>query len=240
MNVRQLDRHNRTRGQHQRQSYKGLGCQKVKPEPASDRTGSEQCLRREAREKARAGDYNAAIAILTCLIDRNPADAANYNNRGLFYFQSGQVEKAIADYNMALQLNPRLDSAYNNRANYYAAVGKLVEAISDYERAIDLNFGNIRARINQGITFRQLGLYELALESFDFALILGDRLCDHIYAERGRTYHLQGDWNSAIADYRRVLFELPTSEIDLRLRLRVETWFNDLLQLTESLNEFDS
>lgn len=240
MNARQLDCQDRTSDQHQNRSHnsKGLGCQEVKAVSGGSQTVSEPCLRREAREKARAGDYNAAIAILTRLIDRNPTDAANYNNRGLIYFQSGQMEQAIADYNTALQLNPHLDSAYNNRANYYAALGKLVEAISDYEQAIDLNFGNIRARINQGITFRQLGLYELALENFDFALILGNQLAGQIYAERGRTYHLKGDWNTAIADYRRALIELPTSDLDLRLRLRVETWLNDLIQLTESLDEF--
>lgn len=197
----------------------------------------ERCLRRSAREKAQQGDYATAVVILTRLIDRHPADAVNYNNRGLIYFQSGQMEKAIADYNTALQLNPHLDSAYNNRANYYASLGQLVEAIADYEQAIDLNFGNIRARINQGITFRQMGLYELAIENFDFALVLGKHLIGHIYAERGRTYHLQGEWNSAIADYRRALKELPSSDLDLRLRSRVETWLNELLQLAASLGE---
>lgn len=198
----------------------------------------EKCLRSSAREKAQQGDYAAAVVILTRLIDSHPTDAVNYNNRGLIYFQSGQMEKALADYNTALQLNPHLDSAYNNRANYYASLGQLVEAITDYEQAIDLNFGNIRARINQGITFRQLGLYELAVETFDFALVLGNRLIGHIYAERGRTYHLQGEWNSAIADYRRALIELPSDELALRLRSRVETWLNDLLQLAESLEDY--
>jgi tetratricopeptide (TPR) repeat protein len=190
---------------------------------------STQNLRASANRKAKQGDYKGAIALLTQLISRNPADAVSYNNRGLVYFQTGQREKALADYNRALQLNPELDSAYNNRANYYASSGHLAEALADYEQALDLNPGNVRTWINQGITFRELGLYDLALENLDMALILGC-LEGHIYAERGRTYHLRGDWNCAIADYQRALQELPQSGTSGRLRQKIATWINHLLE----------
>ncbi|HEY9635196.1 MAG TPA: tetratricopeptide repeat protein [Coleofasciculaceae cyanobacterium] len=190
---------------------------------------SDQSLHAAANRKVKQGDYTGAIALLTQLINRNPADAVSYNNRGLIYFQSGQREKALADYNRALQLNPELDSAYNNRANYYAYSGRLAEALADYEQALDLNPGNIRTWINQGITFRELGLYDLAIENLDMALILGC-LEGHIYAERGRTYHLRGDWNCAIADYQRALKELPISGTSDRLRHKVETWMSQLLK----------
>jgi len=42
------------------------------------------------------------------LIDRHPHNAINYNNRGLVYFQSSQLNQALADYNTAIQLNPHL------------------------------------------------------------------------------------------------------------------------------------
>ena len=190
---------------------------------------STQSLRASAHRKAKQGDYTAAIALFTQLISRNPSSAADYNNRGLIYFQTGQREKAYADYNRALQINPELDYAYNNRTNYYASVGQLAEALADYEQALDLNPGNIRTWINQGITFRELGLYDLALENFDMALILGC-LESHIYAERGRAYHLRGDWNCAIADYQRALTELPPSGASGRLRRKVEMWMNQLLR----------
>ena len=181
-------------------------------------------FRKIARQKAERGNYTEAIAILTCLIDRHPNDANDYNNRGLIYFQSGELESALADYNKAIQLNPNLAGAYNNRANYYAERGKLIEAIDDYDRAIDLNPVHVRAWINQGITFRQLGLYDRAIENFDFAVRLG-QLKAHILAERGRTYHLMGDWNYAIADYRRALESLALGS----RRQQVENWLNELL-----------
>jgi tetratricopeptide (TPR) repeat protein len=74
-----------------------------------------------------------------------------------------------------------------------------------------------------------LGLYDLALENLDMALILGG-LEDHIFGERGRTYELRGDWNCAIADYQRALNIVPRSEAASRLRCKVQTWMNQLLE----------
>lgn len=194
-------------------------------------------LRQQALGEAQRGHYGEAIAMLNQLIRRHPNSATDYNNRGLVYFKSGQFEAAFCDYNRALEINPRLDSAYNNRANYHAAMGNLLEAIQDYDTAIDLNPGNIRAWINQGITFRDLEMYDRAIDSFDLALCIG-RLEGHIYAERGRTYHLWGDWNCAVADYQRALDYLPETNHSLpdqstRLCLQVKSWLSELFAPVE-------
>ncbi|MBO3457182.1 tetratricopeptide repeat protein [Aetokthonos hydrillicola Thurmond2011] len=193
----------------------------------------DSCLRSYALKAASQGDYSKAIAILNQLINRHPHNAIDYNNRGLIYFQCGELQKAFCDYNTALKLDPRLASAYNNRGNYYAACGKLDSALADYDQALDLNPSYVRAWINRGITLRDLGQYEEAIDNFDIALLFG-QLEGHILAERGRTYHLWGDWNFAIADYRRALTQLPLpnpkkEDPSCRLRLRVENWLNDLL-----------
>ena len=191
------------------------------------------CLRSSAWAKAQQGYYTEALTLLSQLINRHPHNAIDYNNRGLIYFQSGQLDQAIADYNRALQLNPRLASVYNNRANYYVACGWLAAAIADYDQAIDLNPSYVRAWINRGITFRDLARYDQAIENFDIALLLG-QLKGNIYAERGRTYHLWGDWNCCMADYRRALTYLSAKDAtspaqSVRLRFQVETWLNQLL-----------
>ncbi|SRR5579883_98706 len=203
-------------------------------------------IRQQAFSEIQQGNHEAAIDLLSLLIERNPTSVSDYNNRGLLYFQNGQFTRALADYNKALELNPRLAKVYNNRANCHASMGQLVEALFDYETALDLNPANIRARINQGITFRELEMYEQAIENFDLALqfshmISGADLTEstttmrgHIYAHRGRTSHLSGDWNYAIADYHRALTALPStpaSSLDAsqRLQTQIKTWLNDLL-----------
>lgn len=195
---------------------------------------SDRCLRSVGREQAAQGNYSDAIALLSHLIDRHPDNAIDYNNRGLIYFQSGQLLSALADYDKAIELNPQLASAYNNRANFYAASGHLTAALFDYDRALDLNPSYARGWINRGITLRDLGRYEEAIANFDIAAVLG-QLQGNIYAERGRTYHLWGDWNLAIADYQRALTYLDRQEIfscdpaSHRLRLQVESWLTQLL-----------
>ncbi|MGF1534983.1 MAG: tetratricopeptide repeat protein [Elainellaceae cyanobacterium] len=189
--------------------------------------------RQRALEEARKGNNITAIALFTHLIAVNPNSATDYNNRGLVYFQSSLMEQAIADYNKAIELNPLLDRVYNNRANYYAHRGQLTEAIHDYETAIDLNPHNVRAWINQGITFREMQHYDQALHCFEVALNFRT-LEGHIYAERGRTRHLHGDWNCAVADYYQALQHLPLSCETLnrrscRLRLQVISWLDELL-----------
>jgi tetratricopeptide (TPR) repeat protein len=203
----------------------------------------EAILRQRALAEAQQGNHAEAIELFSYLIESNPNNANYYSNRGLVYFQSGQAAAAIADYNRAIELNPRLDSAYNNRANYYAAQGKFLEAILDYDVALDLNPANVRAWINQGITFRELDMYDQALESFDLALCLG-KLEGHVHAERGRTYHLRGDWNCAICEYNRALEKLaqPSANYDnaaLKLYFQVETWLDDLLQPLRTGDELD-
>ena len=184
---------------------------------------TEQRLKNCVKAKANQGDYVVAIALLDQLIALRPNHAVNYNNRGLMYFRNNQIIEALCDLSLALEINPHLDSAYNNRANCHAAQGDLPEAIADYDLALDLNPGNIRAWINQGIAFRELELYELGLENFDIALLIGDALEDRIYAERGRTYHLRGDWNCAISDYQTALNILTSKPDEVNYFYRVQS-----------------
>ena len=192
-------------------------------------------LRACALKSAQNGDYTDAITLLSQLISRHPQNAVDYNNRGLIYFQSGNRHKAFCDYNMALQLNPKLASAYNNRANYYAACGEFAAAIADYDRALDLNPTYVRGWINRAITLRELGQYAEAIENLEIALLFG-QLESHILAERGRTYHLWGDWNYAIADYQRALIGLNVETGNQQsqyntssLGLQVKSWLNELM-----------
>ncbi|MFM2311936.1 MAG: hypothetical protein RLZZ04_1212 [Cyanobacteriota bacterium] len=189
----------------------------------------EQQLKNCVKAKANQGDYVVAIALLDQLIALRPDNAVHYNNRGLMHFRNNQIIEALCDLSLALEINPQLDSAYNNRANCYAAQGDLGEAIADYDLALDLNPANLRAWVNQGIAFRELELFELSLENFDIALLIGNALQERIYAERGRTYHLRGDWNCAVADYQSALNILSNKPDGVNYFYKVQDWLNELL-----------
>ncbi len=69
-----------------------------------------------------------------------------------------------------------------------------------------MNPRHVWARINQGITERELGKFEQAIENFEVALLF-KQLESYLWAEKGRTYHFWGEWNCA-TDYHRALTQL--------------------------------
>lgn len=192
---------------------------------------SEDSLQHLTQEAVRQRRYSGALMLLDHLIERCPQQASYYNNRGLVYLWCHHYVEALADFDRALQRDPQLDQAYNNRATAYAALGSLTLAIPDYERTLAINPFNTRARINLGVTWRDLGQFEQALLCFDEATLFY-QLSEHIYAERGRTYHLRGDWNCALADYYRSLgglATLPPTPTLAALQQRVQRWIDELL-----------
>lgn len=173
-------------------------------------------------------NYKRAIDLLTYLITQEPHNAIHYKNRGRIYHHCRKWKQALVDYNQAVQLNPKGTQIYFHRAKCNAALGRWHESITDYDCAIDINPNNIQARINQGILFRELKMYDDAIVCFGLALFIG-KLSAHIYAERGRTYHLDGHWNCAIGDYQRALSRLehPHNE---PLVLKLKAWMSELLK----------
>lgn len=184
-------------------------------------------LRRQIKEQAHQKNYIAALCLLNQLIARHADSAIDYNNRGLMYLKLGKYDQAMRDFDYAIALNPNLDRVYNNRANCQAIQGNLVEAIADYEMALDINPYNQRVWINQGITLRELGDYETALETLEIALIVGEQHQGRIYAERGYTHYLNGDWNWAIGDFRRALSNLPETD---HYHQKIDRWLGQILQ----------
>ncbi|MEM7725112.1 MAG: tetratricopeptide repeat protein [Cyanobacteria bacterium P01_A01_bin.45] len=192
---------------------------------------TEEELRSLALDQAKLGHYTEAIALFDRLISLSPNNPNDYNNRGLVYFRSGDIHRSVVDYNQALSLNSGLSSAYNNRGNYYAACGKLNTALADYDKALDLNPRYVRAWINRAITLRDIKEYLEAIENLETALFFGSKPAE-VFAQRGRTFHLWGDWNFAIADYRRALLELSllgSKSAQTHLQRQVENWLQDLV-----------
>ncbi|TVQ06689.1 MAG: tetratricopeptide repeat protein [Leptolyngbya sp. DLM2.Bin27] len=188
-------------------------------------------LSRLAAEAVKRQRYTQALQLMGQLIERHPQRAMYYSNRGLVYLYLDQPRAALADCDRAVDLGPNLDQAYNNRALCHAALGHITAALDDYERAVDINPFNSCARINLGATLRQLGDLDGALDCFDEALMFY-QLPEFIYAERGRTYHLRGDWNCALADYRRSLAaaaaQPPSPQIQALIH-RVNGYIHELM-----------
>ena len=189
-------------------------------------------LRKRAQLEASQKNYAAAISLFNRLTTYEPDNAENFANRGLMHYNLRQYQPALKDYNRAIALNPELGRAYSNRANLHASQRNWVDAIADYDQAIDINPLNIRARLNQAITLREMREYDEALDCLEIALFFRPNN-PALYAERGRTYQLKGEWNKAMSDYataRRLIPPSALSELNelTQINSRVLRWMHNL------------
>ena len=203
---------------------------RFRPDSWWSSTDANLLLRKRAQLEAKQENYAAALKILNQLTVHEPENADNFANRGLMHYNLKHYDQALADYDHAIALNPELDRAYSNRANLHATQQNWADAIADYDTAIDLNPLNIKARLNQAITLREMGDHDEALVCLDIAMFFRPQSAT-LHAERGRTYHLQGHWNCAIADYETAL-ELTKTQGNkdisspARVSRRVIRWMN--------------
>lgn len=108
--------------------------------------------------------YNNALRI-------RPTSVEALYNRGLFYQQSGQLEKAEEDYNQILKLNPAYEDAYYN-LGFIALVFKedYPAAIQQFTYALNINQNYVEAYYNRGLAQEFSGNKEAAMADYRKAL----------------------------------------------------------------------
>ncbi|MFB4282446.1 tetratricopeptide repeat protein [Nonomuraea sp. MTCD27] len=84
-----------------------------------------------------AGRYDAAEAALNLAVDRAPALASAWGNRGVLRYAMGDLEGSVADLTRAIDLQPQPD-LYANRAVALRALGRHPEADADDHHATHL------------------------------------------------------------------------------------------------------
>lgn len=117
-------------------------------------------------EKARAKDYQGAIASFDQVLAMNPDFALGYYHRGLAKFDLRDHGGSIADYTQALQLNSQNMNVYFARSLAYMALGELAAAIADAQTVTRLNPHYPKAYQLQGTIESKIGNIEAAIANF--------------------------------------------------------------------------
>lgn len=166
-----------------------------------------------------AGDFDAAIAPLTEVIERRAIHAFNlgplYFYRGMarsFATKKHDLDSAIDDFSRCIEIQPNAD-VFFNRANAYASEARFEEALADYRTAAVLHPGmqGIRERVGRTRMFQGLLLmdqhdFQDAAQALSEALRLRARFMprDVLLFECGVAYKFAGDERRADERFRLV------------------------------------
>lgn len=137
------------------------------------------------------GNYKQAINDFEKVIKLNPDFAWGvYYNLGNVYALQGDYESAIEKYNEAIKLRPDFAEAYNNRGFVYAKQGNYEKAIADYTKAIQSSPIDPYTLNKQGIRITFTDQRQNQVKA---------------YNNRGFAYAEQGNYEKAIADYKKAI-----------------------------------
>ena len=128
--------------------------------------------------------HNDAIHDYTTAIDLNPQSLLAYQNRGLAYVITDDLNKALLDYNRYLALrgaydaggsmiDTHLSSVLGNRGLIFARMNQFEKALADFNTAIKLNPYNPNNYLNRAFVFYRLGRMEQAAQDVRMAELTG-------------------------------------------------------------------
>jgi Tfp pilus assembly protein PilF len=121
------------------------------------------------------------ITLWTYVIEREPTSVPGaYVNRGVAFFEEGQLNKAIKDFNMALFLDSFSVDAYYERGTIFFEIGQFDKAVADLDKAISLIQYGAKSSVgvelfflNRGFAYSRLNQNALAASDFKKACELG-------------------------------------------------------------------
>lgn len=190
-----------------------------------------QALGRDAGQRAAAGDFAAAEAMFSRIVDERPNAGQALHLLGQVRLKLGRFVEAREPLERAAKFLPREPAAQTNLAGCLIQLGHYEAALEALGRAARLKPDDPTISHNTGRTLEALGRFEDAERAYDLALSIDNRLLPSLTA-RARLLAARGEWAGALADLDTALVSRP-SDPHLRLRrgellLRQGDWWRGL------------
>jgi tetratricopeptide (TPR) repeat protein len=150
------------------------------------------------------GDRQRALVEYNEVIRKLPGGSSGFNNRGLTYIDSGQLDLAIADFGEAIRRNPSNAGSLALRGRAWRLKGDLDQSLADLDHAVKVDPGSGYVRSQRAETLRYKGDFQQAIAEYNEAL---RRVPDFAFAYVGRGLTLErlGDADGARADFEKAL-----------------------------------
>ncbi|HYO92296.1 MAG TPA: serine/threonine-protein kinase, partial [Pyrinomonadaceae bacterium] len=102
---------------------------------------------------------------------REPKTAAEFYERGAYFFSVRDYDAAISDYRRAIDMQKDFPSAHNRLGRALMAKGQFAQAIEEFRTAINQRGGNFpAAQYNLGFALQQQGDFNNALMAYNAAI----------------------------------------------------------------------
>ncbi|MEQ9671872.1 tetratricopeptide repeat protein [Coleofasciculus sp. G2-EDA-02] len=137
-------------------------------------------------------------------IETVQAEADNFFNQGLAWFQQKDYRRAIAAFNQALRINPDLVEAYRYRAMSHYCQGDALGAIGDFDEVLRINPYYAEVYSDRGLILAQLNDRWGAMQDYNQALQLDPNYAKG-YLNRSMLRLTLEDYTGAIADCDQVI-----------------------------------
>lgn len=126
-------------------------------------------LFQQGQAQLRQKQYADAIATFTQVLDADPFSIDAYCQRGLAYYDSGNVYAAIEDYGKALEIDSKSAKAYYCRALARLSLKNIPGTMADVELAIGCDRTYAAAYKLRAIVHRKQGDIQAAIADFKVA-----------------------------------------------------------------------
>lgn len=127
---------------------------------------------KDAAEKVKAGDYDAAISKLKAVLDKNPKDTNALYVVGMAYLKKKMWPEATQSFLQVADLSPTFAAAYYQLGICYQQQKELSKALEYDQKAMDLDPSNPDTPFNAGLILFELNRIDEALACFERTLSL--------------------------------------------------------------------
>lgn len=152
----------------------------------------------------RAGNNDAALALISQAIERQPVSGEYWRDLGLVLAKSRRLKEAAGAFSRAVALRPESADAHYNLGLALFETGELANSISAYEQAARLNPRAPNIQNNLGNALFYSGKFADAAEHFRAAIALDPTHIESL-DNLGNAMSALGEMSAAIAAYRNAI-----------------------------------
>ena len=189
---------------------------------------------------ASLGQIEPALADLDRAQKLDPNLYAAYLNRGAVHVAATNYEKAIADFEKASSIRPDYAGPHVNLGEVYRIQEKYDDAEVALAKAIELDAGNVKAHRIRALSRRAQKEHDKARSDLQQVIELDDDPLSQADAwqQIGKTWHIDGDPEQALAAYDSSIAAKPDNADNYRLKAEILLLLNRDDEAVEAYTKF--